>query len=309
MSVKPLISAADYNNIRNKINRILGPGVGSEGYGQILQSQPINPLAPPPANNITADQWNLLRNDIVTIRQHQIGESGNIPTVTRGATIRTGISNPVNGFDLILNQLLETRFNVGSNRVSILPRVSEEFTGVWSEKALCTLTVTFETSDLARYFFNSGGQIRFNSSRVGGSPTPQNNAWSQALASAGPRLFGANLLEPVNFYTLTDQYQTFFIFSASTPYSANIYKLSAKSNKENNSQGTANVLTFKIEWQDNYTDPDIENPDFPGPGTVFNGGDEVDGTLSITIEEIKETFFLLSSPTYSISPITVDPEE
>jgi hypothetical protein len=310
MSVKPLITAADYNNIRNKVDRILGTGVGSEGYGQSLQSQTVNPLSPPPNDVITAEQWNTLRNDIITIRQHQIGESGNVPTVTKGATIRSGISNPVNGFDLILDQLAETRFNVGSNRVSIIPRESTSFTGTWSRSAVCTLTIEFATSDFARYFFNSGGQIRFNSSRSGGSITPQNNAWSQVLISAGPRTFGGNLLDPINFYTLTDEYQTFFIFSASTPYSANSYRLSVKSNRSNNSQGAANIVQFEIRWQDNYIDPDTLNPDFPGTGTIFDGvTDEVDGTLSVTIEEIKESIFLITSPMYSISSITVDLEE
>lgn len=302
-----LITAADYNNLRNKIESILGNGTGSEGYGQPLESNPVNPLSPPPNDIITAAQWNTLRNDIVTIRQHQIGQSGIIPTITQGATIRTGITHPITGFDTIIEQLKTTRFNIGSNRVIIISPVGgfQEFTGTWQEQASCTLTVTFDTADQARHFFNSGGKIRFNSSRTGGAETPQNNAWTQALIAAGSRTFDGDFLEPVNFYNLTDVYQTFFTFSASTPYSANFYRLSARTNVANNSQGTANIIEFEILWKDNYVDPDTLNPDFPGPGTSFNGGDEVNGTLSISIEEIKEFQFTISSPAYSISPIVV----
>jgi hypothetical protein len=306
MSVKPLITAVDYNNIRNKVDRILGSGAGSEGYGQPLQSQQVNPLTPPPNDTITALQWNQLRNDIVSIRQHQLGETGIIPTVTAGSTIKLGVSNPVSGFDLIMNQLINTRFNIGSNRITIIspPGNSQFFTGSWSTEAKCTLTVIFNNANQARHFFNSGGKIRFNSSRTGGTDSPQNNAWTQTLVAAGPRTFGGDISDPINFYNLTDNFQTFFIFSASTPYSANFYKLSAKSNVSNNSQGSANIVEFEIVWGDNYVDPDTLNPNFPGSGTSFGPGDQVDGTLSLSIEEIKEAIFNITSPaSYSISPI------
>jgi hypothetical protein len=306
MSVKPLITAIDYNDIRNKVDRILGSGVGSEGYGQVLQSQQVNPLSPPPNDTITALQWNQLRNDIAAIRQHQTGEIGILPTVAAGDTIRLGISNPVTGFDLVMNQLINTRFNVGSNRIIITspPGGSQSFTGSWSTQASCTLTVTFNNSDQARYFFNSGGKIRFNSSRIGGIESPQNSAWTQALIAAGARTFGGDISDPINFYNLTDNYQTFFIFTASTSYSANFYQLSARSNVSNNSQGSANIVEFEIIWRDNYVDPDTLNPDFPGPGTSFGPGDQVDGTLSLSIEEIKEAIFNITSPaSYSISAI------
>jgi hypothetical protein len=48
------------------------------------------------------------------------------------------------------------------------------------------------------------------------------------------------------------------------------------------------MVEFDIVWGDNYVDPDTLNPNFPGSGTSFGPGDQVDGTLSLSIEEIKE---------------------
>ena len=64
-----------------------------------------------------------------------------------------------------------------------------------------TAQITFVSADAARYFFNSGGKIRFSSSRTRGSSTSQNNAWTNVLNSAGTIEFGGDT-ENLDFYIL-----------------------------------------------------------------------------------------------------------
>jgi hypothetical protein len=299
------ILASQYNNIRSNAEQILGTGSGSSGYGQVLTSPIVAD-----GNIITAAQWQSLRNDIISIRLHQ---DGNIPTITdivKGTPIRFGPEHPNTQWISILDQAFSNRFNIGIGR-SILtapPNSSTSRTGSWSTQSQCTLTVTFDTSEQARFFFNSGGKIRFTSTRTGGAPTAQNNAWSNILNTVGTYEFTGNTSTAENFYTLTTSYRTVLNRTLTTPYSANFYRIEAKANV-NNSTGIARILDFRITWRDAYIDPDIlagRPSDLAVPP-----GDVVDGTLSIVVEELKafgnltpSGSFNISSPIYDITSIT-----
>jgi hypothetical protein len=184
---------------------------------------------------------------------HQEGNVPAIAQVIQGAVIGFGESQPNREFDRIVDQTFTTRFNIGIGRSVVSSGTSQSRTGSWSVQSQCVATVTFSSSDNARFFFNSGGKLRFTSTRTGGVSTAQNNAWTEA-----------------------------------------------KSNVSNNSVGGATVIDFRITWRDDYTDPGPPAP-----------GDLVDGTLTISIEEFKATgsivpsgSFTISSPSYSITPIT-----
>jgi hypothetical protein len=162
------------------------------------------------------------------------------------------------------------------------------------------LTITFANSNDARYFFNSGGKVRITPTLTGGNGTAQVNAWTNFLTSVDTQSFGAsNVL--TNYYTLTNSYQTYYQNSLSTPYSANNINLSAKTNVADNSSGTATILYLKVTLNDAYVDV---NPSPPG--------DLVNGTLSLSIDELKATgtliptgTFVITSPSYSLSSIAL----
>ena len=300
------IAATDYNAIRNKIVAILGTGSGQQGYGQPLSSAAVFA-----GNNITKNQWDLLRFDLLNAKIHQDGVLPTIITVASGDFIGYGAGYPNTNYDTLAEQAILNRFNIGAGQsVLSLPTMTGETapgvisrTGSWTTQSQCTLTVTFATANDARYFFNSGGKIRFTSSRTGGDSTSQNNAWTNLLSTAAGTInFGAQTPATVNFYTLTTSYQQWYIVSSSSPYSANFYKIEALCNctDPTNVAGTASVVTFRITWGDNYVDT---HPDPPG--------DLVNGTLSLTVEEFKAAgslipsgSFSITSPSYSISAIT-----
>ena len=293
------IHASDYNAIRAKVLQILGTGSGSSGYGQVVQSSNVVT-----GNLITAEQWSLLRADIVNIRLHQDGAVPTLPSISQGLPIVLSAAAANFGFVTVLDSSFSSRFNIGSGRSQVSAGASQSRTGSWTVQSQCVATITFSNANEARFFFNSGGKIRFTSSRTGGSASSQNNAWSNVLTAAGTQSFSGDISLPHHFYKLTNNYSDnlFYTISASTPYSANYYELAAKCNVANNNTGTATAVDFRITWRDNYFDL---FPSSPPPG------DLVDGTLEIQISEFKATGSLIPtgsfdiiSPSFSITSIT-----
>jgi hypothetical protein len=297
------IKAVDYNTIRNKIVSILSTGTGQRGYGQPIHSVPVNP-----GTQITAEQWDALRFDISNAKLHQDGVLPPVINVDRGEVIGFGASNPNNNYDVIAEEAILSKFNIATTQAILSTKASRTFTGTWSTRLQTELTVTFNGgytvtnrdltsftasgADHARHFFNSGGKIRFASSRTGGTNTPQNNAWTNLLSSIGTQEFGAITPAITNFYTLTNSYQTFYLLASSSPYANNFYRLEARCNNTgaNNATGTANIITFRITWQDNYIDPGPPAP-----------GDSVNGTFELIVSEFKAAGILLQGGLFSIA--------
>jgi hypothetical protein len=252
-------------------------------------------------NQITRAQWDLLKSDIVNILYHQNGELPNIITVNSGDVIVYGAGNPNTNYDTLLETAAANRFQVAASQSVVTSKGAATYTSAWSSSAQFTLTVTFGTADQGRYFFNSGGKIRLNTVINGGTGNSQHNAWVNFLNSVGIRSFGADTDPSINYYTLTNSFQTYYQNSLSTPYSANNYRLEARTNVANNSTGTATILTLRVTLTDAY----VPQGAAPAPS------DQVDGTMTISVEELKAAgtlipsgSFSITSPTYSLSVIT-----
>jgi hypothetical protein len=297
------ITAAGFVTIQNKAESLLGTGAGTRGYNQTVISSDVFT-----GNQITRAQWDLLKTDIINILYHQNGELPNIVTVNSGDVIQFGAGHPNNNYDTLLGTATANRFQVAASQSAVTSKGSAIYTGVWNTSAQFTTTVTFSTADQGRYFFNSGGKIRFNTRVSGGTATAQYNAWFNFLNSTGIRSFGADTDPLVNYYTLTNSFQTYYQSSLSTPYSANNYRLEARTNVANNSTGTATILTLRVTLTDGYIDPgnSLSIP-YDVPDTI----DRVDGTITISVEELKAAgtlfpagSFSITSPTYSLSVIT-----
>lgn len=289
------IDDLDFNSLRTKIIEVIGAGYGTYGYGQTIQSNSVVE-----GNIITSAQWDGLRYDLINILIHQNGVTPSLIRVVKGDVIRQGAGDPLQEYDRAIQQARLNRFLLAPSQSVVSVVTSRTYTSSWSTNASMTAQVFFSSAEEARYFFNSGGKIRFSSLRTGGSVTAQNNAWSNVLANSGTIEFGADTAN-LNFYLLKNFYQTRFETTLSTPYSANVYRIEALCNVANNSTGSATSITFRITWQDNYTDT----------APPFGPSDLVDGTLSMTIEEVKASgslqpsgSFAITSPSYTVSVIT-----
>jgi hypothetical protein len=290
------ITAAGFVTIQNKAESLLGPGAGTRGYNQTLLSSDVFT-----GNQITRAQWDLLKTDIINILYHQNGELPSIVTVEIGDVIQYGVGYPNTNYDTLVETAAVNRFRVAANQSVVTSKGAATYTSAWSSSAQFTLTVTFSTADQGRYFFNSGGKIRLNTSISGGTGNSQHNAWVNFLNSVGIRSFGADTDPSINYYTLTNSFQTYYQNSLSTPYSANNYRLEARTNVADNSTGTATILTLRVTLTDSY----VPQGAAPAPS------DQVDGTMTISVEELKAAgtlfpsgSFSIISPAYSLSSIT-----
>jgi hypothetical protein len=300
MTLGTNVFAAQYVAIQNKAESMIGTGAGTLGYGQTVQSSDVFS-----GNTITKAQWDLIKYDIINIKLHQDGTLPPVVNVNFGDPIGYGASSPNTNYDILLDDAIAKRFLIAGSQSVVAAKASQTYSTPWSTQAQATLTVTFGDANQGRYFFNSGGKVRFTASLVGAVITPQITAWVNFLSSVGTQSFGADTDPAINYYTLTNSYQTYFQSFLSSSYSANSYKLEARTNVSNNSTGTATVLELRISLLDSYVDPDVAF------GVSFPPADVVNGTLSIAVSELKASgqlqpsgTFSITSPSYSLSSIT-----
>jgi hypothetical protein len=294
-SVGGIIEAVDYNSIRNKVIAVLGAGNGNTGYGQDAR---INSTSVAAGSTVTALQWQNLRWDLYNILLHQNGTIPSITSVNTGDTVRFGPSHPNDAYNTLADTVVANRFNLGAGQfIPSDPLGSKSENFAWSSQAYIDITYTFSTADTARYFFNSGGKIRISSSFAAGLANSQNAAWQLLLAGAGAQSFGGqdpstgfSPLNGTNFYRLTNSFQTYHTSTSSGDYSANNYRLQARSNVADNSLGTANIVYIRAIFTDGYTDPDVGRP------VSFAPSDQVSGTLTVTSDMIRPTGVMQTPP-------------
>ena len=288
MAIGDFISATDYNTIRTKIFNVMATGAGNSGYGQTTFSSLVAE-----GNSVTKAQWDALRYDIYNALLHQTGSAAALTTVVVGDVVRYGASQPNFQYNTFADTAITNRFDLGTGQFVTEAIDSKTYSSSWVNSLTATATVTFSTAEQARFFFNAGGKIRFASSRTGGSAEAQNTSWSNLLSGAGTQAFAGGLAG-INFFSLTNSYQTFYTTSGSAAYSANQWRLEALCNVSSNTTGTANSITFRVTWIDNYTDSGAGGSPNPPPG------DLVDGTLTLTVDQVRPSGFLQPSGTFTI---------
>jgi hypothetical protein len=178
------ITAADYNNIRNKVVGVLGTGAG--GYGQT----PVSSAATA-TNVISSTLWNGLRTDMIKSRQHQTGEdeSANLPILTRTTAITEAIRAQ---FDNYANIIVANRKEIGLTG-SIPQGQNESFatsstwSSVWNSTLYHKVVVTFASALQANYWFNAGGQFRFYAGKVGTPTNSKDIEWSSIIGNSSTK--------------------------------------------------------------------------------------------------------------------------
>ena len=320
MAVNDLIRVTDYNSIRGTVANVMGAGAGPFGYGQALNSSEVAE-----GTKLTVTHITQLRNDIINAWTHIFGTAPTPVTVIEGGTGRFNVTDaPVDSYTAIVNTINTDRFTVaGSQSAVAVPAApsSSTWPGIygadWTSLIQCTVTATWPDATQARYFWNSGGQIRFTASRTGGSSTSQNTQWTSILSSAGTQSYGGAIPgtgtspnDAQNWYRCTNSRQLWYSLSGSSPYGSNTYKIYARTLDAvagNNQTGTAREGEWHIEFVDNYVDPG-QHPSNPIPDTV----DSVNGTFTVSVSLLYATGILVplglgnfsvTLPTVTISAI------
>lgn len=276
------ISAADYNNVRNNFLNILGTGSGNAGYGQ-------TPNSPAVASGVKVKDadWDNLRLDIQRIAAHQGTSISALPDVARGGKVT---SAPLVSYSNVYTTLYNNRLNIAAGEYSDELMTSSTRTAGWNGTISHYFNINFGSYDNARYFFNSGGNIRIKPTYTKDSGTPLNNDW-EALISGVPTLVfnyaqtssnavGGTQISPIGFYSLstgsTQIYtRTGGLVSGAATYVVNDYTVRVYGNA-----ASPSIIYFECEFKDDKFRPD---PLWP------QGDENVTGTVVNTVRMFRPT--------------------
>jgi len=301
-----LISANQFNLIRNKVDTVLGTGGGANiasaslGYGQ-----PIASVAIPQGKLVTEVDYDLLRFDILNTRIHQVGTAGvSLVDINQHDLIA---ASPIGTYDTLVttSRTDAERFKVGAGQfvtdagVTTFREWSNDTNPkTWKVEINTILRATFANANQARWFFNSGGELRVDSTRANptnrSANTAQSTSWStllnppngvgtQAFGGIYPAIASGGVTRTAqtgfNFYNLTNSFVQFYRRNNTSPYTSNSYILEARCDVANNSAGTARWVEVKVRFVDSYVDPPGINPE------NFPPEDNVDGIFTVAMSE------------------------
>jgi hypothetical protein len=269
------IQASDYNNyvgntttsVANTLNAVLAIGNGRSGLGQTAVAQ----VTGNDANvKVTNEQWNFLINNLQNLANHQGSTITPISTTSDGQLISAymTVTTPVTS---IFANNLTTVFTNRNNAAAQGTTQTNTRTNpsAWNNICTFTHTITFESGDKARYFFNAGGQFALSFSHPAG--TNMNNLWNNLAAACGTINISAvnsgtqtiagtvfngvtrtggsgnvtTLASNTGYYAFTSSDQTLFKMTATvgpSGYLSSFIEVKAKTNGTQGSNGDAGSI-------------------------------------------------------------------
>lgn len=252
-----LVTASRYNIMQQKVAIVLGNGAGYLGYGQDLNSSQVD------RNTVIDDvHMNAIKLDLIDAYVHQTGTLPTLTTVNEGDTITEDIWLQ---YEAIANYVRENADDVfKETQISTELKLSVQRKQGWGgdgqpQTIYHEFTVTFDSEDALRHFFNTGGVIIFQPSLTGitGSKSQDWQSLLSAINNVRYSRLGADGVtgfpEAIGPLELTQEYQRLYIKTGSGIYVENTYTINAKR--------LGNVLNFSVEFYDgeaNFLDEPIE---------------------------------------------------
>ena len=282
-----IIAATDYNGFVStngaNVNGIWSTGADSAGYGESALATVST------AATITATQWATLNSKITSMASHQ----GTTITSRANPTVGTTIAILAD-LNTDITNLIAKRGNAAASgaQTTAFSGTSAKTGTTGSADAAWTLTfthtVTWASADAARYFFNAGGRIKWESSKTstgndgdaewndlattlvgdiyitGGGPlNPQSIA---ATNYSGTTKVGGTgtpntLATGTGWFNLTtSDTQIYRQYADTAPYAGQYISINAKT------AGSGTQLVLTTTWVDPGGDP------APGGNNVISGG-------------------------------------
>ena len=223
-----------YNTIQSTIAPVLGTGSGTTGYGQTVSSSQLS--SPGTSTKITTGQWNALRNDILTCYNHQNSVNGSLTIPTLSTKVSAQLASD---YQTMATNCVTNKDNFYSGYATLSSSTqTDQAANTWgptgSNTWKITYRLTWSNADSARYFFNAGGQVRFNAAAATGiadgpptDNTTKNYAWYSTLNQMGTIVF--------------DNYSTYTLAGAYSPGTGSSYGYS-----NTQSLGQGNLLYTKL---------------------------------------------------------------
>jgi hypothetical protein len=265
------IAASDYNGLvgaansttSGTLNAVWATGGTSAGYGQTAEANVAV------GDTVTAAKWANLVNKTSNSASHQGTSITAVTAPATGGTVTYLSAIPTN-----LTSIYTGRLNsatLGSTTANSANRGT-----AWSNNLVATLTATFANGDAARYFFNSGGQLKLTFSHPTGSTIDNSlNALATACGtvvisspSSGTitvasvsfngvtKIGGSGTVNAISnnsgYYGLTTSNTQIFkqlVASAPSGYTNTNININAKTNGTQGSNGdNGSVITIYCQW-------------------------------------------------------------
>lgn len=308
-SVGGLIQATDYNGFASNttngnVNAIWGTGAGDYGYGQ---STTLSTVAA--GGTVTATQWADLVNRISSIGSHT-----GVTITSRTAPVAGNTITILNNVATDLTNLYTSRANASASGATITPATGTWWQATNTPNSVWTITtthtVTFANAAAARYFFNSGGLIKWDVAKTS-TGTEADTEWNDlaqtltgviylsgantAHSIAGTAYTGTTksggtgtpttLNTTVGFFNLTTTASTLYDqFADSSPYTSDHIRLQASVNA--NSGPT--TLTLTTAWIN-------ASSATPGSTEIITGGVAGTGPTTVVNYVAPETTYIANT--------------
>jgi hypothetical protein len=269
-----LIQATDFNTLvggnptatANTLNATWATGSGTAGYGQTAVA---NVTA---GATVAAASWNSLVSNTASAATHQGSSITSVTAPVSGGSVTYLSAVPTN-----LQTIYTNRLNAATQSSTTANAVTRGTT--WTTALTFTHTATFANGDAARYFFNSGGQLKMtvsHANNAAGINLLFNNLCSNigtvalsAPSSGTITVVGTSyngvtkvggggnaptILPNNGYYALTTSNANVFTQTASTGpsgYLSSFIRFIAKSNGTVGANGDAgNVITIYSVWDE-----------------------------------------------------------
>lgn len=291
------ITAAQYNDLQSRVNNIMGTGSGQSGYGQSLASAQVST-----GNVVTATQMDNLRTDIDKAHNHQSGTSSGVGNIAVGQVIGADASGTsvssltqttegYNDYDAAVTTITNNKFLIdsGEGTLETISSASSSRTTNWQVELQHIFTLDFSNANNARFFFNSGSDIRISLALTGQSGS-KSNTWSTLFSTMGTVIFnytstsqsgsGGAFPGTRGWYDMTTSYQNIFTQSVGGGgvYDENNIEIAARRNSG------SSTLQFRIR----IIDADVgDQQGGPKPGPAID--EPVNGTISSTTQRFRAT--------------------
>lgn len=142
------------------------------GYGQYHNLTPKTD-----GEIVTATDWDQLVRIVNIIANNQTSVIGTIPSIISPNTL----INAIAAMSSAINTIRTNRLLIPSSKLFVQPVIgsalTSSFSGVWTGSAIHEFTATFKNWDEMRFYFNSGGQIRFSPTFSTVSSSSNDVAW------------------------------------------------------------------------------------------------------------------------------------
>lgn len=312
--VGQLITASDYvNQVAVKLNEVYADSYSDStvianatyGYGQ---TPPIDNVVI--GDTVSAAQWNAILQVIDKLALHQgLTIDHNNPRQLPNPSTALNTTNNIAAFNDSTDGLLAVISALRTGKMTATAAGMSVTNKLVSTKVNATETmehnalVKFTTYNSARYFFNSGGEIRFNIGLTGGSVVdPVYARWQGIVNSVGTikikwdsttRTGGSasTVVYPIGFYDLTNSYQLMASYSPGDGDRVNVYGRLSDTNGINGVLLGANAKTVQLKIE-------IKIGNFGAYGYAYSSA-ILPGTLSSNINEYKASAYItITSPTY-----------